>query len=74
MKNYPRPAMPVVARDCVTEVHAASAKARAIACSSTEIRSRCGRTNRSNGDDWHSIHGIPLADILAAVTVFKLTH
>jgi hypothetical protein len=52
MKNYPRRANLVTAQACTKEVSAASAEARAIDCSSTEIghpfdkKSRCAGTAR----------------------------
>jgi hypothetical protein len=39
-----------VVRDCDTELYAASARAKAIACLSTDIRLRCDSKVRSGGD------------------------
>jgi len=54
-----------VAQGCATEVYAMSAKAKAIACLSTEIRFRCGKTDRSDGEAnaQHRTHGIPFAEL-----------
>src|SRR5271167_3652834 len=46
MKNFPPRARPVVAPGCATELCAANAKARAIDCSSTEIKFRCDKKDR----------------------------
>jgi hypothetical protein len=49
MKNYPRRASLVTAQACTKEVNAASAEARAIACSSMEIRRPFDNKGRSAG-------------------------
>jgi hypothetical protein len=54
MKKCPPPASPVEVQDCGTEVCAATAAAKAIACSSTEIQLRL----ESNGNGMTSVeHG-----------------
>jgi hypothetical protein len=50
MKSYPRRASLVTARACAKDVNAASAVARAIACSSMEIRSPFDKKNRGPGE------------------------
>src|SRR5579863_216414 len=50
MKNYPRPARRVAARGFYTEPYAASAKERAIACSSMVTRLRWKSSVRSDGN------------------------
>jgi len=49
MKNYQRRARLVAARACAKEANAASAVARAIACSSMEIRRPFDEKSRSVG-------------------------
>ena len=50
MKNCLRRARPAVVRDCDTELYAASAKEKAIACLSTDVRPRCNSKIRSDGN------------------------
>jgi hypothetical protein len=67
MKNCLRPARRAVDRDCDVEMCAASAKEKAIACLSTDIRSRFNSKFRSDGNagaQWSAL-GIP-AEFLAA--------
>jgi hypothetical protein len=47
MKNYPLPVTHVVPPGYATAAYAANAKAKAIVCSSTEIRRRREKTDRS---------------------------
>jgi hypothetical protein len=49
MKNYLRPARRAVARDCDTELCATSAKEKAIAYLSTDIRLRCNSKGHNDG-------------------------
>ena len=49
MKNFLRRAKPVVVRGCDAELYAASAKEKAIACLSTDVRPRCNSKTRSDG-------------------------
>jgi hypothetical protein len=66
MKNCLRPARRAVDRDCDTEMCAASAKEKAIACLSTDVRPRCNSKVRSDGNAraQRSALGIP-AECLA---------
>jgi hypothetical protein len=66
MKNYPRHVYIVTAQACTKEVNAASAEARAIACSSTEIRPPFDKKSRSAGEarDRSSANGNWFAQIL----------
>ena len=50
MKNCLRLARPAVVRDCDTELYAASAKEKAIACLSTVARCRRNSKVRSDGN------------------------
>jgi len=50
MKNCLLRASPVVVRDCDTELYAANAREKAIACLSTDIRLRCHSKVRSDGN------------------------
>ena len=50
MKNCLRRASPAVVRDCDTGLYAASAREKAIACLSTDIRLRCNSKVRSDGN------------------------
>jgi hypothetical protein len=50
MRNCLRRARPVVARGCATETYAASAKAKAIAYSSTDSRSQSDTKSRRGGN------------------------
>jgi len=66
MKNFPLRARPVAAQECATELYATSAKARAIDCSSMEIRYQCGkRDRRSDGkaSARYRVRGILFAEI-----------
>ena len=50
-KNCPPPASIAVPRECATGAYAMSAKARAIACLSAQVRRRYEKTGRSGGED-----------------------
>ncbi len=50
VKNCLRRARRAVVRDCATGLSAASARERAIACLSTDIRPRCNSNARSDGN------------------------
>jgi hypothetical protein len=50
MKSCLRRARHVVVRDCDTGLYAASARERAIACLSTDVRPRCNSEVRSDGN------------------------
>src|SRR5271170_1768321 len=51
-------------QDCGTEVNAASAAAKAIGCSSTEVRTRRDKKNRSDGKaSVRRSGGLPLAEL-----------
>jgi hypothetical protein len=50
MKNYQRHARPVAAQACAKEVNAATAAARAIACSSMEIGRPLDKKSRAAGN------------------------
>ena len=65
MKNCPLRASVATPQDFATAAYATSAKAKAIACLSTEIRFRCGKTDRSDGEAnaQHRTHGIPFAEL-----------
>jgi hypothetical protein len=49
MKNCPLRARPAGAQGCAKEAYAASARVKAIACSSTAVRSRSDRKSRRGG-------------------------
>ena len=65
MKNCRPLATPVMRQDCGTEVNAASAAAKAIDCSSTEAKRRCGKKNRGGNAivRCDSRVGVPFAEI-----------
>src|ERR1700693_4867473 len=69
MKNFLRRARPVVVRGCDAELYAASAKEKAIACLSTDVRPRCNSKARSDGITraQRKIRGIP-AECLARLS------
>jgi len=50
MKNFLRRARPAEDRDCDAELYAASAKEKVIDCLSTDVRPRCNRKIRSDGN------------------------
>lgn len=66
MKNFLRRATPVEVRDCDTGLYAASAREKAIACSSMEVRPQSDSKARSDGNAHalRKIRGIP-AECLA---------
>jgi hypothetical protein len=57
-----------VVRGCDMELYAASAREKAIACLSTDIRHRCNSKVRSNGDAHaqRRTHGIPVECLTAS--------
>jgi hypothetical protein len=74
MKNSLRRARPAEDRACDTELYAASAKEKAIACLSTDVRSRCNSKVRSDGNApaKRRTFGIP-AECLAAWPPYRLS-
>jgi hypothetical protein len=64
MKSCRHRARPVVAQGYAMEVYARNARVRAIAYSSTEIRCRCGKSIRSDGNAnvRYSANGILFAE------------
>jgi hypothetical protein len=72
MKNCLRHARPAVVRDCDTELYAASAKEKAIACLSTDVRRRRDNKVRDgNADPQRTNLGIP-AECLAGFIVARI--
>ena len=67
MKNCLRRASPAEVRDCDTELYAASAKEKAIACLSTDVRPLWHGKIHSNGGALveRRILGIPAEDLCA---------